>query len=265
MTAALKSELRKLLTTRLWWVLLLVMVAYLVFIGVVMAFTVTVEAPDGSGPIVEGVDAAVSVYSSTNAIGYVFPLLLGTLAFTAEHRHRTIEQTLLVEPDRDVLLASKTTATLLLGLVFGVVAVASIVAGAVPLLVWQGDGAYLTDPDVVAVLLLSVAVMAVWAVIGVVLGALVTNQVVAIVAVLAFTQFVEPIARLGLGAVDALSGVAQVLPGAAADAVVGASAFGAFGGDGDLLPRWGGLLVMLAYVVVLGLVARLTTLRRDVS
>ncbi|TCI98876.1 ABC transporter permease [Aeromicrobium sp. IC_218] len=263
MTAALKSELRKLLSTRLWWILLGVMVVYLVFIGVVMAFSLTIETPDGTR-MMGGVDAAVAVYSSTNAIGYVFPLLLGTLAFTAEHRHRTIEQTLLVEPNRDVLLASKTTATLLLGLVFGVVAVLSIVAGGAPLLVWQGDGAYLTDPDVVAVLLLSVAVMAVWAVLGVVLGALVTNQVVAIVAVLAFTQFVEPIARLALGAVDALSGVAQVLPGAAADAVVGASAFGAFGDDGDMLPRWGGILVMLAYVVVLGVVARLTTLRRDV-
>jgi hypothetical protein len=263
MNAAVRAELRKLLTTRLWWVLLLVMVAYLGFIGVVMAFTMSEAGGAETG--VAGAEAAVSIYSLGNAIGYVFPLLLGTLAFTGEVRHRTLGQTLLTEPDRDVLLASKLTATLLVGLLFGVAGTGATVVSSAPVLAWRGDGAFLGDGEVLAVVLLTALVLAVWAVVGVVLGALLTNQVVAIVVVLAFTQFVEPIARSVLGAFDATSGVAQFLPGAAADAVVGESFYAMVGGAGDLLPRWAGLAVLLGYVVVLGVLARLTTLRRDVT
>ena len=93
-----------------------------------------------------------------------------------------------------------------------------------------------------------------------------TNQVAAIVVILAFTQFVEPIARVALGAFDAVDGVAKFLPGAAADGLMGASFFGAFGGgEADLLPRWAALLVLLGYAGVLALVGRYTTLRRDIG
>ena len=100
---------------------------------------------------------------------------------------------------------------------------------------------------------------------GKLIGAVVPNQVAAVVAVLAFTQLVEPIARLGLGAVDSLSGVAAYLPGAAADAVVGTSVLGELGASVDALPAWGGALVLLAYAVVLTAVGRLTTFSRDVT
>ena len=64
-------------------------------------------------------------------------------------------------------------------------------------------------------------------------GSVVPNQVAAIVVILAFTQLVEPIARIALGAFDLTDGVAKFLPGAAADALIGASLFGEMGGGGD--------------------------------
>ena len=113
-------------------------------------------------------------------------------------------------------------------------------------------------------LFFGVVVTVLWAVIGVAFGSLVTNQVAAIVVILAFTQFVEPIARTLFAAVDALGPVSQFLPGAAADAVIGGSFFAGFGGGAvDLLPRWAGLLVLLGYAGVLAALARVTTLRRD--
>ena len=128
------------------------------------------------------------------------------------------------------------------------------------------DQAFLTDPDVVEVLLLSVVVTALWAVIGVAFGSVLPNQVAAIVVILAFTQFVEPIARVALGAFDLTDGIARFLPGAAADGVIGASFFASYGGgSGDLLPRWAALLVLLGYGAALALVGRFTTLRRDVG
>ena len=149
---------------------------------------------------------------------------------------------------------------------YGMVGTAAVVGVAAPILESAGDGAFLGDGEVLRVIVLSVVVSALWAVIGVAFGSVVTNQVAAIVVILAFTQFVEPIARIALGAFDPTEGIARFLPGAAADGLLGASFYAAFGGaETDLLPRWAALLVLLAYAGGLALLGRLTTLRRDIG
>ena len=266
MRAALVAEYRKLLSTRMWWVLLIALAAYLGFIGVVLAASFVFAPEDQSGTTLHGLDAAKAIYGVTNAIGYVFPLVIGSLAMTTEFRHQTITQSLLVEPRRGVFLGAKLIATVPLGLLYGVVGTAAVVVASAPVLGGWGDGAYLGRSDVIEVLALSVVVTAIWAVIGVAFGSVVPNQVAAIVVILAFTQFVEPIARFALGAFDGLDQVAKFLPGAAADGLIGASFLGSMnGGPADLLPRWAALLVLLGYAGVLALVGRYTTLRRDVA
>lgn len=261
-TAALAAEWRKLTSTALWWVLALGMAAYLAFVGAAMAFSLTV-APEGQAPPLGGLDAALTVYGVLNAVGYVFPLVVGTLLVTTEVRHKTLTQTLLAEPRRGVVLGAKLVLAAGIGLLYGVAGVAGLVAAGAPVLSAVGDGAFLGDPQVVRALLLGVLVTGLWAVLGTGFGAVVPHQVAAVVAILAFTQFVEPIARLALGAVDGLSVVSAYLPGAAADAVVGASLFSQMG-DVDLLPAWAGALVLLGYAAALTLAGRLTTFARDV-
>ena len=261
-TAALAAEWRKLTSTALWWVLALGMAAYLAFVGAAMAFSLTV-APEGQAPPLGGLDAALTVYGVLNAVGYVFPLVVGTLLVTTEVRHKTLTQTLLAEPRRGVVLGAKLVLAAGIGLLYGVAGVVGLVAAGAPVLSAVGDGAFLGDPEVVRALLLGVLVTGLWAVLGTGFGAVVPHQVAAVVAILAFTQFVEPIARLALGAVDGLSVVSAYLPGAAADAVVGASLVSQMG-DVDLLPAWAGALVLLGYAAALTLAGRLTTFARDV-
>ena len=261
-TAALAAEWRKLTSTALWWVLALGMAAYLAFVGAAMAFSLTV-APEGQAPPLAGLDAALTVYGVLNAVGYVFPLVVGTLLVTTEVRHKTLTQTLLAEPRRGVVLGAKLVLSAGIGLLYGLAGVVGLVAAGAPVLAAVGDGAFLGDPQVVRALLLGVLVTGLWAVLGTGFGAVVPHQVAAVVAILAFTQFVEPIARLALGAVDGLSAVSAYFPGAAADAVVGASLFSQMG-DVDLLPAWGGALVLLGYAAALTLAGRLTTFARDV-
>lgn len=267
MRAALLAEYRKLVSTRIWWILALAMVVYLGFMGLVLGFAFTVEPPEGStAQLLTGEAAARSAYSLVTGVGYVFALVVGSLALTTEFRHKTITATLLAEPRRTVVLLAKLVATIPVGLAYGLVATAAVLATAAPLLAWRGDGAYLTDGGVLTAVALGVVVMVLWTMFGVAFGAVLPNQVAAIVVVLAFTQFVEPIARIGLGAFDATSGVAKFLPGAAADGVVGSSYFAGFGtGSPDLLSRPVAALVLVAYVVVLAVVGRATTLRRDIS
>jgi hypothetical protein len=251
----------------MWWVLLLALAGYLGFIGGVMGFSLTVAPqPENGAQLLGGAELAAAVYGLINAVGYVFPLVIGSLAITTEFRHQTITQSLLVEPRRGVFLGAKLLATIPLGLLYGLVGTVAVVGVAAPLLSFAGDGAFLTDPDVLQVIVLGVVVSALWAVIGVAFGSVLTNQVAAIVVILAFTQFVEPIARLALGAFDSTDGVAKFLPGAAADGLMGASFFAAFGGgESDLLPRWAALLVLLSYAGALALVGRFTTMRRDIG
>lgn len=267
MRAALVAEYRKLVSTRMWWLLLLVLAGYLVFIGIVMAasFVFAPEDPDSGQVTLHGVEAARAIYSVTNGVGYVFPLVIGSLAITGEFRHHTITQTLLVEPRRGVLLGAKLLATVPVGLLYGVVAALAVVGASAPLLAGWGDGAYLTDGSVLTLLALGVLVTALWAMIGVAFGSVVPNQVAAIVVILAFTQFVEPIARLALGSFDGTEGVAKFLPGAAADGVIGSSLFGELGGGAELLSRPVALVVLLAYAAALALLGRFTTLRRDIA
>ena len=108
-----------------------------------------------------------------------------------------------------------------------------------------------------------------WVLIGVGVGALVRNQVGAIVGVLVFTQFLEPVGRAAAAFVEGLSDVTRFLPGAASDALVGASVFDmgmrAAGGVAEPLEWWAGGLVLLGYAVVLVVLGHLVSWRRDVS
>ena len=58
--------------------------------------------------------------------------------------------------------------------------------------------------------MLSVVALVLWALVGVGFGSVLTNQVAAIVVLLAFTQFVEPLLRLLLAQFDATESRQQV-------------------------------------------------------
>jgi len=108
--AALQAEWRKWRTTRLWWILLIVMAVYMAFIGAVLAVSSTFGSAISPGmPTLVGEAVAVSVYASGNGLGYVFPLLVGALAMTSEFRYQTITPSLLVQPNRWTFLATSSS------------------------------------------------------------------------------------------------------------------------------------------------------------
>lgn len=253
----------------MWWLLGLTMIGYVAFLGAVMAFTLTGDPAAMTGGSADsaplsGRTVAQTVYTLGVTLGYVFPLVIGALSVSGEFRHQTITPTFLAEPRRGVVLLAKLVVGLALGVMYGVLGTLGSLLGGLPFLLTTGDGAFLGDRDVVEALLFSVVALAIWCVIGVGLGTLLPNQVAAIVVILAFTQFVEPILRLGLGAVDAVAGIQKFLPGAAAEALAGSSLYSATGMLG-LLGRWEGALVLLAYAAGFAVLGRYTTMRRDIS
>lgn len=273
MSAALRTEYRKLVSTRLWWVLLVVTGLYMAFLGGVLALALVLGdgpmtgLPTGDGPPPPPLDdlaVALSVYTLAPALGYVFPVVVGALSVTGEFRHMTITPTLLAEPRRSVVLGAKLLASIPVGLVFGLVGTLAATGAGAAALAASGHDPLLTDPDVLAAVGRSVLALTVWTVVGVGFGSALTNQVAAIVVLLAFTQFVEPTLRIFLGAVEWGAGVARWLPGAAGEAIAGSS-FYSTAGLAELLPWEQGLLVLVGYGVALAAVGRLTTFRRDVT
>lgn len=271
---SLAAEFQKVFTTRMWWLLAIVLVAYVGLIsGGLGAFLGwTIENPDAAAAtgsntaLPPGVDLAPLLYSFASSIGYVFPVLLGALAVTSEFRHRTLTTTFLAEPHRSTVLAGKFSSQLVVGAVFGVIGFAtSVAAGAAALAAFDLDTG-LDSSDTWALVARGILAMALWGAIGVGLGALVPNQVAAIVIVIAFTQFVEPVLRLVASLNEATATVGQFLPGAASDALVGASFYSVGGlSSPETLEWWQGGLVLLGIAVVATLIGGATTWRRDVS
>ena len=273
MFRSIGAEFQKVFTTRMWWLLALLLVVYVAFLsggfGAFLAWAI--ENPDaaantGTTRLPPGLSIGPLLYSFASSVGYVFPVLLGALAVTGEFRHRTLTPTFLAEPHRSTVLGAKFTSQLVLGAGFGVIAFATSVAAGAAALSAFGLETGLDQSDTWALIARGVLAMALWATIGVGLGALVPNQVAAIVIVLAFTQFVEPILRLAASLNDVTAQIGQFLPGAASDALVGASFYTiAAVSAPESLEWWQGGLVLFAIGLIATLIGGATTWRRDVS
>lgn len=265
MKTAITMEFRKFFSTRMWWVLLIAMTAYMAFLAGIMALSSSVSVsgqPEQS--LGDPLEAARSIYTIATAMGYIFPALIGALSVTSEFRHKTITPTLLAVPNRTRLISAKMIGSIPIGLLFGLAGtLAGVVAGA-SALEFLGDGAMLNEPAVWQSIGLSVVALTLWTVVGVGLGAMMTNQVAVILVLLAFTQFIEPVLRMLFTAVfdGNLSGVGSFLPGAAGEAITGGSIYSALGA-GDLLPAWAGALILLGYGLVAATIGRFTSFRRD--
>lgn len=261
---ALASEFSKIFSTRMWWLLLVILVGYvgLAAAGLGLALTLT---PEEAGLQLGGADLAPIIYSMATASGFVFPVIVGAMSVTSEVRHRTLSTTFLATPRRSVVLIAKVIVAAVVGAGYGVAATAATVGLGALVLGTAGESTLLDESATWAMLARMVLAMAIWAVVGVGLGVLVPSQVGSIVAILAFTQFVEPIVRTAAAFVEPLSGVARFLPGASGDALVGASFYSAFAGGGSELEWWQGGLVLAGYAVVFLVVGAATFWRRDVT
>ncbi|QZY51096.1 ABC transporter permease [Leucobacter tenebrionis] len=275
-TRSLSSEWRKVLSTKLWWILAIVIAAYSAMIASMFGFMFSAmgEALAGAGegaPALPAQSAADMVYSSVSGFGYVVPLLLGALTATGELRHRTLGLTFTLEPRRGLVLLSKTVVLLGFGIALGAAGLIGAVGAGASVLAATGADPMLGTGETWAVIGRVLAVLGIWAVIGFGIGVLVRNQAVAIVIALVFTQFVEPLLRTGAQFWEWSAQVAKFLPGAATDAFVGASLMNNLSALDPSAPQgsgalgiWAGFAVIVAYAAVALAAGWLLRWRRDV-
>jgi ABC-2 type transport system permease protein len=183
MTRLISAELLKLRSTRTALALIGSVVGLVVLIGLIASITADFKRDD-----VRTVDLL-----GIAGFAQVFALILGILAVTTEFRHGTITPTLTVGPDRVRLVLAKLVAHVLAGLLLGILAVGLTTAIVLIVLSSRGIDTGLTNGDVAGVVVGLVLATGLWAALGVGLGALVRNQVGAIVGALAYLFVLEPL------------------------------------------------------------------------
>lgn len=266
MGRAVRAELMKFLTTRLWWgMAIAVLVAGMVFAG--LFSWVLTTSPEGAGgpggvPTGDAVQIANSVYTGGLSIGYLLLLTIGVMQIGSEYRHHTITSTFLAQPKRARVMVAKVVALLVIGVGYGLLSLAgSVVVGAIGLNL-AGEDPF-PSAEVLRTLALSLLVLGLWALIGLGVGILIPNQVAALLIGVGVAWIVEPLLGLALRAFEfGREHIAPYLPSEATNAIVNAVESG---GDTSRLSWWGGALALTAWAAVLAGVGSLLTVRRDVS
>ncbi len=185
-------------------------------------------------------------------ISGLFSGLAGILVLTSEYRFGTIRPTFLVAPSWLRILGAKLIATFLVGVIFGIVGTALSYAIGYVCLSERNIPFALDNRDIALLLGGSILASGIYGAIGVAFGAIVRNQIGAVIGILAWGFVVE---NLLFGLVPSIG---RFVPGEAANAMQGSSA------DHLLSPAVGGL-VMLAWLAALALIGLLWTERRDVA
>jgi ABC-2 type transport system permease protein len=253
MTRLVRAEWTKLFTTRVWIGLLL---GACVLAGGFSALFTGLAGVEQNGrpglPDIGTRDYQELVFS-VGANASVLLLILGVIGMTQEYRHRTATPTFLTSPRRGRVVVGKLLAYALVAVPFALlvlavnVLVVEIYAGA------RGDAPML-DADNLQTLGASGLVLVVFAVIGVGVGALLRNQVGAIVGSLVYLYVVEPI----VSSISAIQGAFKWLPGGAVRAITSNLQ------APDLLAPWQGALLLLGYGLVAALLGTFLAVRRDV-
>lgn len=253
---AVRTELRKLTTTRTWWVLGLVAVAVAVLVTVL-----TVAGSEGSqhtpldiftGALIGGVQTA-----------YMITAIVGITAVAGEYRHRTATASFLGIPHRGRLIVAKLLVLTGYGLVVGVVVVAVCSAIAAPWLSARGLlGGSLTAGGVTRAVVGGTLSIAVMTGVGVALGALLRNQIAAVGVLLIYLFAIEQT----INSISLTRPAYPYLPGGAVQALAfsGHRAFGSATGA-QLLSPWLAAILIIGYAVAITAIAVRTSIRRDLS
>lgn len=285
MIGQIRSELLKIRTTNTWWLFgigLVVMTGLALLVNCLQAdFYLGQEPPDTSGLSpddaaqaqeefeaqhnVEG--QAANVFTSGQYFGGLFLLLLGMLMVTNEFYHQTATATFLTRPNRAAVVVAKLcTGVFFAGVFWVITTLLSLVVG---VLFFQGQDVAnpLGEWEVQRAILFNLLVFGLWAILGVGFGALIRNQIGAVVtgtllylvgtqlAQLVFVLLREYIIRD-----DAVFAWQVVIPAVAAQVFTSSALI-----FPNSPPYWVGGLVLLAYGVGGGVIGTLIMRRRDIS
>lgn len=254
MRRLIAGEFRKLATTRLWlWFLLASMALTSLYASLLIEFA---DDPDTWTAPLNTAAGQQTLFAVAAGGSNTLVAVLGAIGLTGEFRHRTATATFLVTPRRGQVVAAKLVAYALVGAGYALACIAVVVAISVPWLATRGIDISLAGNGLPGTMLGVVADVTIFAVVGVGIGALLRNQVGAVVALLVYRFVAEPVVT----GIPALADWTIYLPGSASAALTRVSLT-----TQDYLEPWQGGLVLAGYGLTFAVAGTLLSIRRDIT
>ncbi len=271
MIGAVRAEIRKIFSTRLWWGLMLGLIVVSGGLAALFASLVGSTSAGGSDRsqnpfLVMSKGTAQLIYSGGFSFNVtpLFPLALGVILITQEFRHQTISATLLSVPQRVKLMLAKVVAVIAVGVVYGIVH--DVVSGGFGglVLALKGQKTYLGDTDILQTFAVSLLVFVLWALLGFGFGLLIRNQLAAVFLALGIAFIAHIALSIVFGALGWDTPPKFLPDNLSVGMLVTSDPTGGAGADPYFSPVVNGL-IFFGYAVVLSGLGSWLLARRDVS
>lgn len=251
MNALIRAEVRKLATTNLWWLMLLLALA------LTAAATSAAVAFAEPGPLGLNTLAGQRVVIGEGIVASIIIAILGIIAVTGEFGHQTATPTFLATPQRGRVVFAKLVTYAAVGVAYAVACTGMVLVAALPWLAAKGVPYSLSATDTARSLAGVVADVAIYGALGVAVGALVRNQITAVVGLVIYLFVVGPI----LSGIPATSEIAKFQPTQAGNALSRLQP----SENAVMLTQVQGGLVLIGWAVLLAILGTRLAVRRDVT
>jgi hypothetical protein len=248
MTNLIRAELLKLRSIRTFWGTVAALLAL-----VPLAVAVNMHASPGDGPSLASSDGFRNVIAAPSTSG-ILMLLVGIMVMAGEFRNNTVTSTFLVMPNRTRVLGAKLAAASIIGIILGAVALLLDLAIALPWISARHVDVAHHVGDIAVVFAGGLALTAIGGLVGVGIGAMLTNQTLAITATLIWTLAIENLLA------SFVSGIGRWSIGGTASAVSGSIPT-----TGSLLPMWAAAIVFAGYGLAFAATGSRIMVRRDIN
>ena len=264
MTGVLRAELRKILTTRLWWIML---ICIFVLGGGYAALPATIAVLEaraaGTGSPFDDPGIVRSIYNGGNSLSRILALVMGIASMGSEYRHHTLASTYLATPRRLKVLFGKAASLLIFGLLYGLTSVGAGVLVSVPFVAVNGGSFFLDRPDTWRSLALGVCSIALWTMIGMGIGTLIKNMLVAMLVGISFAYLIEPVLSV-IFFLNEWDLPLNLTPSGATNAMLGVTSPVLFAGPHPF-DWWQGALVLAGWCLAPAVIGVASTVRKDVA
>lgn len=254
MARLVMAEFRKLISTRMWWWILLISVAW-----TIMYTAIAIAVSNHPGRLVPSLSSAAgqhALFATAAGVAGTLVAVMATAEVAGDYRHRTVVATFLVTPHRWRVVIAQVITFLLAGAGYSLACVMVNLAVAVPWLAARGVGLSAFGDGNFAVLAAIVLTAAFLGMIGAGIGATLHSQLVTVAGMLLYLYVLEPL----LSHITSLSTWTPYLPGVAADSLTQDIQNGV-----KLLSPWAGGLVLAAWAIAFVAVGVMTTERTDIT
>jgi hypothetical protein len=248
-----RAEFLKLRTTQVWFWLLLGTIA----VGALLAVG-SIAPHDGIRHERQVPDLFAAFASSP---GYILVFVLGVLAVTTEFRYQTITPTVLQTPSRWAIVTAKMITYAVTGAGFALFALLAESAVGIPWLDAKGIAVHFGNSKVQHAIIGTFGVIALYGIIGLGVGALLRNQIVAVVVGIIFLLVLENI----LLAIPVVKHAWPYTPEGAKAALLYTNGDKTPVDGVTLLGTWSGVVLMLLWAFVPAVVGAAFSMNRDIT